>query len=101
MQRFSGSFGSVVQMVLQWDSPGASTGGPGTPNDLDIYILVQTGPSSFLVAAAATTENVHAGDPVEILAIQCPNITCVGYIMIVNRTRHAPNRLKYLFLTGA
>jgi hypothetical protein len=100
MQRVSGSGGSVFQMVLQWDSPGASTGGPGTQNDLDIYILVQTGPSSFLVAAAATTDNVQAGDPVEILGIRCPNPTCVGFIMIVNRTGNAPNRLKYLFLTS-
>ena len=73
MQRMSGPFGSRFRIVLQWDSPFFSVSGPpGTPTDLDIYLL----PRTELVASSwstATTTNNLGGDPVEILGpIDCP-----------------------------
>jgi hypothetical protein len=95
MQRVSGPGGSGFRMVLQWDSPGASTGGPGTENDLDIYVLAQAGPSSFFVVDAATTNNIQ-GDrsrswpPV-------PEALVRGLHHDRQPLGDAPNRLKYLF----
>jgi subtilisin family serine protease len=101
MQRISGPFFSQFTLVLQWDSPFFSvSGAPGTQNDLDVYLLAADGLGGFFVVAAATTDNVLSGDPVEIMGpIQCPNPVCVGYIMIVNHSGLNPGRFKYVLYT--
>ncbi len=47
---------------LQWDSPAASAGGAGSPNDLDLYLVDSTG----AVVASGTSNNI-GGDPSETL----------------------------------
>ena len=97
LQRISGPSGSQFRIVLQWDSPFFSVSGPpGTPTDLDIYLLGSDGAGGFVVVAAAANNNI-GGDPVEILGpITCSNPQCVGFIMIVQFSGPTPGRIKYV-----
>ena len=97
LQRISGPSGSQFRIVLQWDSPFFSVSGPpGTPTDLDIYLMASDGAGGFVVVAAAATNNI-GGDPVEILGpITCSNPHCVGFIMIVQFSGPTPGRMKYV-----
>ena len=81
-------------LALQWDAPFFSvSGGEGSPNDLDIYIL-----QNNVAVLAATTNNLVSGDPVEILAVVCNGtVTCVASIMIVNHAGPDPGRFKFVF----
>ncbi|MET0487614.1 MAG: S8 family serine peptidase, partial [Candidatus Rokuibacteriota bacterium] len=104
MQRIAGPGGSQFTMVLQWDSPFFSVGGPGTANDLDVYLLAPDGAGGFEVVFAETTDNLADGDPLEVLGtITCgapPGFQCVGFIMIVNHAGPNPGRLKYVLISG-
>ena len=97
LQRISGPSGSQFRIVLQWDSPFFSVSGPpGTPTDLDIYLMASDGAGGFFVVAAAATNNI-GGDPVEFLGpITCSNPQCVGFIMIVQFSGPTPGRMKYV-----
>ena len=90
-QQVTAPGGAGFILVLQWDSPFLSSGGTGTTNDLDIYVI-QFGQ----VVLFATTNNIDSGDPVEVLDVGCPFGTCVGTIMIVNRAGSNPGRFKYV-----
>ena len=69
------------------------SGGEGSPNDLDIYIL-----QNNVAVLAATTNNLVSGDPVEILAVVCNGtVMCVASIMIVNHAGPDPGRFKFVF----
>ena len=94
MQRISFPAGTGFRLALQWDSPFFSVSGePGTTNDLDIYIL-----QNNVVVAAATTNNLVARDPVEVLITGCTGFgTCVASIMIVNHAGPDPGRFKFVF----
>ena len=94
MQRISIPPRTGFTLALQWDSPFFSvSGGAGTPNDLDIYIL-----QGNAVAVAATTNNLVSKDPVEVLSVVCnAPVTCVGSIMIVNHAGPVPGRFKFVF----
>jgi hypothetical protein len=94
MQRISFPAGTGFTLALQWDSPFFSVSGdPGTPNDLDIYLL-----QNNVVVRAATTNNLMSKDPVEVLSAVClgPG-TCVRSIMIVNHAGPDPGRFKLVF----
>jgi hypothetical protein len=98
-QRISIPPGTGLTLALQWDSPffSASSGGMGTQNDLDIYIL-----QNDVVVLAATTNNLVSGDPVEILNVGCGGfVACVGFIMIVNHAGPVPGRFKYAFFRAS
>ena len=57
-------FGETVYFSFQWDSPFFSvSGGSGSPNDLDFFVLDSTGTS---ILASATTNNL-GGDAVEVV----------------------------------
>ena len=94
MQRISFPAGTGFTLALQWDSPFFSvSGGPGTPNDLDIYLL-----QNNVVVRAATTNNLVSKDPVEVLSAVCSGPgTCVRSIMIVNHAGPVPGRFKFVF----
>jgi len=104
MQRISGPGGGTFRLVLQWDSPFLSVGGPpGTQNDLDVYLLASNGAGGFFVVASATTDNIASGDPVEILQAGCggpPSAQCTGFIVIVNNAGANPGRFKYVLYTS-
>ena len=69
------------------------SGGAGTPNDLDIYLL-----QNNVVVRAATTNNLVSKDPVEVLSAGCSGFgTCVASIMIVNHAGPVPGRFKFVF----
>jgi hypothetical protein len=38
-QRITIPAGAMLQLALQWDSPSASAGGAGSPNDVDVYLF--------------------------------------------------------------
>jgi hypothetical protein len=100
LQRITMPPGSRFILVLQWDSPFFSvSGAPGTPNDLDIYLLDSTGQN---VLGGATTSNIVSGDPVELFSIMCnASVPCVGNFAIANFTGPNPGRFKYiLFARG-
>src|SRR5262249_56543806 len=66
-QRITMSAGGRVVLSLQWDSPFFSvSGGAGTSNDLDVYLLNAT---RTQVVAGSTRSNVRpgSGDPSELL----------------------------------
>ena len=98
--------GSPVPASSRWCCSGTrpffSVGGPGTQNDLDVYLLAPNGLGGFEVVFAATTDNLAAGDPLEVLGtISCPpGFQCVGFLMIVNHAGPNPGRLKYVLITG-
>src|SRR5262249_42013059 len=56
---------SQETIVLQWDQPGASAGGPGAASDLDLFITDITGN----IVYAQDTSNDLGGDPVAILGL--------------------------------
>src|SRR5207249_4167979 len=83
-----------ARLVLQWDSPFFSVGGTGTPNDVDVYIL---NTAATQILAAATTNNIGSGDPVELVGFANPGATAVDVnIMIVTRAGPNPGRIKYV-----
>ena len=86
-QRITVPPATSFRLVLQWDSPFFSVGGTGTPNDVDVYIL---NTAATQILAAATTNNIGSGDPVELVGFANPGATAVDVnIMIV--TRAGPN----------
>lgn len=64
-QRITIPVGATVTFSFQWDSPFFSLNdGPGSPNDLDIFLFDRTGQT---VLAGSINENI-GGDPVEIFS---------------------------------
>ena len=104
MQRIAIPGGGRFTLVLQWDSPFFSVGGPpGTQNDLDVYLLVQNAVGGFSVVSAATSNDLASGDPFESLGpISCGAPTgrqCIGFLMIVVHAGPNPGRIKYVLFT--
>ncbi|WP_076071793.1 pre-peptidase C-terminal domain-containing protein [Sphingomonas montana] len=60
--------GATGTFILQWDSPAASAGGPGSANDLDVFLTDADGTT---VRARAATSN-EGGDPVEVFRFTAP-----------------------------
>jgi len=60
--------GTGIDIVLQWDSPFFSESPPGSPNDLDIFLLDD---SLSTVLAYSIDKNI-GGDPVEMLYFENP-----------------------------
>ena len=92
LQKITIPSGGELLLSFQWDSPALSSGGAGSPNDIDIYLLDEP-PTRIL--AAATDFNVGL-DPVEILFF--PNTTGATEfnLLIVRAAGAAPGRLKYV-----
>jgi hypothetical protein len=95
-QTFTLPGNSSLTMSLQWDSPFASVGGAGTNNDLDIYVLNAAGTQ---VLFGVKTDNVAAGDPVEILHVVCgAGGGCTSAFLVVNNNGPNPKRFKYVLV---
>jgi hypothetical protein len=93
-QRITIPQGGQLFIIFQWDSPGASAciGCPGSPNDLDIYLL---NAAASQVVAASATDNL-GGDPVEVLSFVNFGPTADFNLMIVNFTGPSPGFVKYI-----
>jgi subtilase family protein len=89
---------SAIGISLQWDSPFFSVSGPGTPNDVDVYLLDAAGTQ---IVAASANGNVAStggsGDPTEVLLFfNAAPFAADFNIMIVKFSGPNPGRLKYL-----
>ena len=78
---------------FQWDQPYYSAGGDkGCQSDFDIYLLDINGN----IVAAATTNNIASGDPVEILGYFNGTTNNIFFLVIVKYTGSDVARLKYV-----
>lgn len=87
--------GTTILLSLQWDSPYSSvSGGAGTQNDLDLYVLDE---SESVILAGAAFNNL-GGDPVEIFGATNVGTTPLNVnLMIVKRIGNNPGFLKYVY----
>jgi subtilisin family serine protease len=85
---------ATVTFILQWDSPFFSvSGAPGTPNDVDMYILNS---SATQILAGSAFNNI-GGDAVEIFSFTNNSMTPVSVnIMIVKFSGANPGLIKYI-----
>jgi hypothetical protein len=96
MQRITIPSGRTLTLTFQWDSPAFSSGGPGSPNDVDIYLLNAAGDT---VVAGSTDPNI-GGDPVEIIfKFTNEGPTADFNLMILLFEGPAPTFIKYIVLT--
>jgi subtilisin family serine protease len=92
--------GSQFVVAFQWDSPFASvcSGCPGSPNDLDIYVL--NDPPTTVLAGSTFTNT--GGDAVEVFGFSNPpgsGVTAFN-IMITQFDGPDPQRIKYVRFSG-
>jgi hypothetical protein len=65
LQQISIPVGGIVVVAFQWDSPfGSLQQNDGSPNDLDIYLVDDSG---GFILAESIADNISGGDPVEVL----------------------------------
>jgi hypothetical protein len=94
-QRITLPNGAGFIMSLQWDSPAASVspGAPGSPNDLDVYVLNAAGTQ---VVAGSVLDNIN-GDPIEVFSfVNTTGATADFNIMITNFKGANPGLIKYV-----
>ena len=84
--------GGQILLTLQWDSPSASAGGLGSPNDVDIF-LVDDPPTTVI---ASSTGNNTGLDPVEILFFQNSGPATKFNLVIVKAQGANPGTIKYV-----
>lgn len=97
MQRITIGAGRTLQIVLQWDSPFFSVSGPpGSPNDLDVYLLNSAGTQ---VVAGAATGNT-GDDALEIFTFTNSGATANFNLMIVSFQGPPPGFIKYAQVGG-
>ncbi|MEO1147801.1 MAG: S8 family serine peptidase [Cyanobacteria bacterium J06638_22] len=94
LQRITVPVGGQVQLAFQWDSPFFSiSGGAGSPNDLDIFLLDATGNQ---ILAASIDPNV-GNDPTEVLSFVNDGTFGTEFnIVIGNFDGPDPARMKYV-----
>ena len=98
-QAFTVPSGSTVIFSFQWDSPSASAGGLGSPNDMDIFLY--TGPTctTLITGASGTTANI-GGDAVELAGVSNGGPTVdIGIVIAQNVAVGGPppDKIKYVY----
>jgi hypothetical protein len=95
MQSFTLGNNQYVTIVLQWDSPFASTcaGCPGSSNDLDFYLLNSAG-TQVLASGAYNNINTDAVEGLQF--VNTTGLTATFNIMIVKYSGSNPGFLKYI-----
>ena len=73
------------------------SGAPGSPNDLDIYLLNAAGTQ---ILAGGTADNI-GGDPIEVFGFNNTGATANFSIMIVNSSGPNPGLMKYVHFGGS
>jgi subtilisin family serine protease len=96
LQQITIPAGRTLVVSLQWDSPFFSvSGGPGSANDLDLYLLNGAG---TMVVRRSVTNNV-GGDAVEVLTFTNNGATATFNLMIVKfGSGPVPAFMKYVQL---
>jgi hypothetical protein len=92
MQRITIPAGQNLTLTFQWDSSFFSSGGPGSSNDVDIYLLNAAGDT---VIAGSIDGNI-GGDPVEFFSFTNNGPTADFNLMIVLFEGPAPSFVKYI-----
>ena len=59
------TLGSSEYIVLQWDEPGATAGGPGSASDIDLFLTNKNGHKIY----ASSIDNNVGGDPFEYFSL--------------------------------
>jgi subtilase family protein len=96
MQRITIPSGSNLTMVLQWDSPFFTvSGGSGSPNDLDVYILNAAGTQ----VVGGSTGNDVGNDATEFVDFTNTGPTADFNIMIVRFAGASPGLIKYIYFS--
>ena len=95
-QKFTLPAGKSLIISFQWDSPAFSVSGtPGSPNDLDLYIL--NDPPTQVLAGAAN--NNVGGDPIEVLSVtNTSGGDLTLNIMLVKHSGSDPGLIKYILI---
>jgi subtilase family protein len=97
MQRITIPSGSTLTMVLQWDSPFFTvSGGSGSPNDLDVYILNAAGTQ---VVGGSTTNDLGFDATEGPLDFTNTGPTADFNIMIVRFDGPSPGFIKYIYFS--
>ena len=99
-QRITLPAGARVRMSFQWDSPAASVrpGAPGSPNDLDVYVL---NASASQVVGGSNFNNL-GNDPTEFFSFtNTTGATADFNIMIVKFAGPNPGLIKYVLFDFA
>ena len=91
-QKVSIPSGGSIVLSLQWDSPALSAGGPGSPNDVNVYI---TDEPPTTVLASSTDPNIGL-DPVELFSFQNTGGTQEFNLVITNGGGANPGKIKYV-----
>jgi subtilisin family serine protease len=95
MQRITIPAGRTLSVSLQWDAPFFTVSGPpGSPNDVDLYLLNAAGTT---VIRRAAVNNIGA-DAVEVLNFTNNGPTANFNLMIVNFAGPNPGFIKYVLL---
>ena len=98
MQSFTLASGASILLSFQWDSPFFSvSGGSGSSNDCDVYVLNSAGTQ---VVGGATANNA-GGDAVEVFSFQNTSGSTQTYQLMLTKFSGAnPTFLKYIDLSG-
>jgi subtilase family protein len=93
MQRITIPSDQTLILTFQWDSPFFSSGGPGSSNDVDIYLLNAAGDTVI----AGSIEGNIGGDPVEIFSFTNNTGQTADFnLMILLFEGPAPSFVKYI-----
>ena len=97
MESFTLANGAVFNPSLQWDSPYYSTGGPGTSNQVDVYVLNAAGTQ----VEGGSSAQVTGGDPIQLFQFQNSTGTAQTYnLMICCSIGSVPGYIKYVDFAG-
>ena len=83
--------GGTFIISFQWDQPFFSAGGAGCTDDLDIYLLDETG----TIVAAGNSDNIRSGDALELLGYQNVSPGSTFFLVILKTAGPDPTRVKY------
>lgn len=99
MQRITIPGFATLTLILQWDSPFFSTcvGCPGSPNDLDVYVLNAAGTQ----VVGGITSNNTGNDALEVVNFRNFGATADFNLMIVTFAGPVPGFIKYVNVGGS
>ncbi len=98
MNSFTLAPGQSIHMSLQWDSPYYSvSGGSGSQNSVDAYVLNSTG--TQIIAGAVNQDVGH--DPIQLFTYTNNGNTAQTYnLMLINEVGAVPGYIKYIDFAG-
>ena len=89
--------GTQIIIDFQWDQSYASAGGPGSTNDINLFLV---NAAKTAVVASAISNNLN-GDPSEVFAYNNTSSSAVTVNLAVNlKSGAAPGLMKYVLFNG-